>query len=159
MTERSEYTSETGLLMLSLLNGFYWFDEGLQNYLRACGWPAVSRPQSMVMASIISGHVSPSDIARRLGISRQAVHTTLKSMIAINMISLVDDPKSGRSKIVQLTETGAAMRQDAQQALKILSEALIERIGERAVKILKDQLSQEWGAPLTFSEEDTKNYR
>jgi len=35
-------------LLLSLLQGFYWFDEGLQNYLQARGWPAVTRPQSMV---------------------------------------------------------------------------------------------------------------
>lgn len=142
--------SPSGILLLQLLQGFYWVDEGLQNYLKARGWPAVTRPQSMVMASIVMGIVYPSEIARRLGVSRQAIHNTLKSMIDLDMISLVDDPENGRVKIVQLTSVGEAMRVDAQKALQIIQATLWERIGKRQVDLMADVLSQDWGAPLSF---------
>jgi hypothetical protein len=79
-------------LLLSLLQGFYWFDEGLQNYLQARGWPAVTRPQSMVMANVVLGVRRPSDIARNMGVSRQAIHATINQMIGLGMVALVDDP-------------------------------------------------------------------
>ena len=147
------------LLLLHLLQGFNWYDEGLQNYLRACGWPAVTRPQSMVMANIVMGIVYPSEIARRLGISRQAIHNTLKSMVQLKMISLVSDPSNGRVKIVQLTAVGEAMRKDAQQAIKIILEALVERIGRRQVDVVASILSQDWGPPLTFEPSQVRRKR
>ena len=76
-------------LLLSLLQGFYWFDEGLQNYLQARGWPVVSRPQSMVMANIVLGVRRPSDIARRLGVSRQAIHATMPRPIIWPMVAWI----------------------------------------------------------------------
>ena len=137
-------------LLLSLLQGFYWFDEGLQNYLRSRGWPAVTRPQSMVMANIVLGVVHPSDIARRLGISRQAIHATLGQMVDMGMIELVEDPDSARSKIVALTKTGAAMRHDAQASMEIMAEELGRRLGAPALLKTAHLLAADWGPPLTF---------
>ncbi len=137
-------------MLLTLLQGFYWFDEGLQNYLRSRGWPTVTRPQSMVMANIVMGVRYPSDIARRLGISRQAIHKTIKSMVAIDMVALVDDPDNGRVKLVQLTKTGEAMRRDAQHAMRLMADELVARVGKRSVMRAATALAQDWGPPLTF---------
>ena len=137
-------------LMLDLLQGFYWFDEGLQNYLRSRGWPVVTRPQSMVMANVVSGCVRPSDIARRLGISRQAIHNTLKSMIDLDMIALVDDPAIRRAKIVSLTPNGEQMRKDAQAAIQLMRKALSERLGAARLAQLGEILERDWGPPLDF---------
>ena len=136
--------------MLDLLQGFYWFDEGLQNYLNSRGWPAVTRPQSMVMANVVSGCVRPSEIARRLGISRQAIHNTLKSMIELDMIALVDDPESRRAKIVSLTTNGERMRKDAQVAIQLMREALTERLGSQKLAQMAEMLGRDWGPPLKF---------
>lgn len=144
-----------GPLMLGLLTGFYWFDEGLQNYLRSRGWPHVSRPQSMIMANIVMGVTSPSEIARRLGISRQAIYNTLKTMIEMDMIELVDDPGSGRNKIVRETATGEAMRADAQDALILMQTALQERLGKQAVTDAINAMNRDWGPPLTFPKADS----
>lgn len=146
-------------ILLNLLSGFYWFDEGLQNYLRACGWPAVTRPQSMVMANVVMGVRYPSEIARRLGISRQAIHATIKSMIKMNMVMLTDDPNNLRVKVVALTETGEAMRRDAQQAMAILTEELVRRIGQTDFDQTAAALAQDWGQPLSFRPEDVTSSR
>jgi DNA-binding MarR family transcriptional regulator len=139
-------------LLLSLLQGFYWFDEGLQNYLRARGWPAVTRPQSMVMANIVQGICHPSDIARRLGISRQAIHATLGQMVDLNMIALIDDPDSGRSKLVTLTRMGEEMRRDAQAAMQVMADELGRRIGAEDLLQTAHVLSRDWGPAMSFGE-------
>lgn len=153
MSETHDVTPENQIL-LNLLSGFYWLDEGLQSYIRARGWPSVTRPQSMVMANVVMGVRYPSEIARRLGISRQAIHATLKSMSEMNMVKLVDDPKNMRVKVVELTETGEAMRRDAQRAMKLMTEELVRRIGQKAFEQTAATLAMDWGTPLSFHPEE-----
>ncbi len=104
----------TNQLIIALFQRFCWLDEGLQARLHDRGWPDISRPQSMVMTNIVSGIVRPSDIARNLGVSRQAIHSTINQMVKLGMVELAPDPDDRRHMIVSLTETGARMRQDAQ---------------------------------------------
>lgn len=137
-------------MLLSLLQGFYWFDEGLQNYLQARGWPVVTRPQSMVMTNLVLGVRRPSDIARRLGVSRQAIHATLGQMIERGIVELVDDPENGRAKIVVTTAKGDAMRRDAQHCMAILAEELGRRVGAGAFRQAAEVLARDWGPPMTF---------
>ncbi len=143
-------------LLLSLLQGFYWFDEGLQNYLQARGWPSVTRPQSMVMANIVLGVRRPSDIARNMGVSRQAIHATINQMVGLGMIALTDDASNRRVKVVQLTPLGETMRRDAQQAMIVLGEELSRRLGRSTVTRAAQALNEDWGPPMTFTPDDAK---
>ena len=93
-------------LIVSLLQGFYWFDSGLQSYLRARGWPTLTHSQSMVMINVVMGATRPVEIARNLGISRQAVHVTLAQIAQVGILRLQDDPTDRRTKIAVLTELG-----------------------------------------------------
>ena len=140
-------------ILVSLLEGFYWFDEGLQNYLRARGWPEVTRPQSMVMANFVDGVRRPSDIARRLGVSRQAVHVTINQMVELGMLALVDDPANGRVKVIALTPQGEAMRRDAQAAMVALNAELGRRLGASELVRIARLLNSDWGPPMTFAPE------
>lgn len=135
-------------LIVPLLQGFFWFDDGLQAYLQARGWHNVTRPQSMVMVNVVTGVRKPSDIARNLGISRQAVHTTINQMVEMGMFEMQDDPADGRSKIVTITEKGHRMRKDADAAMAVLSEELRRRIGKTAVDNLMKAFTPEWGEPM-----------
>jgi len=135
-------------LIVPLLQGFSWFDDGLQAYLQAKGWPHVTRPQSMVMVHVVRGVTRPSDIARNLGVSRQAIHTTINQMIELGIFELEDDPEDGRSKRVVIAPDGQRMRAVAQEAMRIMSAALEERIGKTAVAALHDAFAADWGPPL-----------
>lgn len=136
-------------LLLPLLRGFYWFDEGLQAYLEHKGWHGVSRPQSMVMANVVMGVTRPSDIARNLGVSRQAIHVTLGQMAEKGILELHDDPDDRRLKVVAISEMGQAMRRDAQEAMAVLTETLKSRIGAKAVECLMTAFAADWGRPPT----------
>jgi DNA-binding MarR family transcriptional regulator len=105
----------------------------------------------MVMAHVVRGVTRPSDIARILGVSRQAIHTTLGQMIEIGLLELVQDAGDGRSKRVVITATGSQMRAAAQEAMGVMSATLEERIGKAAVDSLHDAFAADWGPPLDFS--------
>lgn len=136
-------------LIIPLLQAFFWFDDGLQSYLQAQGWNQVTRPQSMVMANVVIGVNKPSDIARNLGVSRQAIHTTINQMVELGMLELQDDAGDRRSKIVVLSETGVRMRGDANQVMADLIAELRRRIGSRNVDNLMKAFAADWGPPVT----------
>lgn len=141
-------------LITPMLQGFVWMDEGLQSYLRAKGWPEVTRPQSMIMSNLAQGVVRPSDIARNLGVSRQAIHVTIRQMVDVGILELVDDPADRRSKIIALSPTGVGMKASAQEAMRFVTERLRERIGDRKLQQLKAILATDWGEPPIWCEPD-----
>jgi DNA-binding MarR family transcriptional regulator len=132
-------------LIIALFQRFCWLDEGLQARLHEGGWPDVNRPQSMVMTNIVSGIVRPSDIARNLGVSRQAIHSTINQMVKLGIVRLDVDPEDRRHMIVSLTETGARMRKDAQRAMDALTAQIAARIGQDRFDSLFDALEADWG--------------
>jgi len=137
-------------LIVPLLEAFEWFDSGLQNSLCEIGWPTTTREESMVMIHIILGLTRPSDIARELGLSRQAVHVTVTNMSRKGILELKPDKRDGRAKVVELTAKGKAMRKDAQRISMLMFEQLAKRIGEKNVQRLVHALTQDWGKAPTF---------
>ena len=135
----------TNQLIIALFQRFCWMDEGLQARLHDQGWPDVSRPQSMVMTNIVSGVVRPSDIARNLGVSRQAIHNTIGQMIKLDIVKLEADPGDRRHMVLSLTETGARMRQDAQRAMDALTAQIAEVLGQDRFDALLAALEADWG--------------
>jgi DNA-binding MarR family transcriptional regulator len=144
---------QSAYLIVSLLQGFYWFDTGLQSYLRARGWPTLTHSQSMVMMSITIGLTRPVEIARSLGISRQAVHVTLSQIAELGMIRFASDPSDKRTKIVVLTDIGEPMRRDAQAAVTIMTKRLAERIGQPQLAGMIAACTLDWGDPIDFEAE------
>jgi DNA-binding MarR family transcriptional regulator len=96
----------TKYLIAPLLEGFEWFDDALQRSLNAAGWEPVTRAESMVILHVLVGTRRPADIARALRLSRQAVHTTIGSLVKAGFFALEPDPDDGRIKIVTLAERG-----------------------------------------------------
>ena len=138
-------------LIILLFERFSWLDEGLQTRLHDHGWPDVSRAQSMVMVSIVSGTTRPADVARRLGVSRQAVHGTIAQLVEKGIVTLEDDPADRRHKRLAVTEFGQRMRDDARQSVTALAELLAERIGRARLDALLDALLADWGPTETVN--------
>jgi DNA-binding MarR family transcriptional regulator len=129
-----------------LVRRFYWVDEALQKAIRAKGWPQVSRAQSLVFVNLGEGVRRPSDIAARVGVTRQAMHQTLAELVEMGFLRLVADPDDRRAKIVEHTELGARLGVDALAALRSIETELAARIGEESVAGLKVALQKDWGA-------------
>ena len=135
----------TNQLIIALFQRFCWLDEGLQARLHDHGWPDVSRPQSMVMTNVVSGIVRPSDIARNIGVSRQAIHSTIGQMVKLGIVQLEPDPADRRHMIVSLTDLGAQLRKDAQRSMDALTAQIAAKLGQDKFDDLLAALEADWG--------------
>lgn len=135
----------TNQLIIALFQRFCWLDEGLQARLHDHGWPDVNRPQSMVMTNIVSGIVRPSDIARNLGVSRQAIHSTINQMVKLGIVQMEVDPADRRHMIVSLTDLGTRMRKDAQRSMDELTAQIAAVLGQDKFDALLAALEADWG--------------
>lgn len=139
--------ADTNLAQL-FMRAFYWADEGLQNALKKKGWPAITRAQSLVFVNIGEGVTRPSDIASRVGVTRQAIHQTINELVDMGFLKLEPDPRDRRAKVVVFTETGAKIGGDAVDALRQIEQSLSSRIGGERVQALREALTLEWGDPF-----------
>lgn len=132
-----------------LLRGYRWFEDGLLSRLEAAGWPEITRPHSLVFAHLDREGTRPSELARRIGISRQAVHQTVGELVELGLFELVPDPASRRAKLVVLTPLGRETVQSGYAIFQELEDALAERIGRTSVTELREALEADWGAPAS----------
>lgn len=149
MSAEKKQEQRTNLNQL-IVRAFYWFDEGLQSNLQMRGGPEVTHSQSMIIMMIGEGIRRPSAIAERLGVSRQAVHQSLKELIDVELVELVPDPKDGRAKIARLSRKGAPIQRKASRILDRLETELGNRIGKRRAAALREVLEQDWGDPVVL---------
>lgn len=131
-----------------LLRALYWFDDGLQNNLRRqFADVAVTHSQSMIIMSIGEGIQRPSAIAERIGVSRQAIHTSLNGLIQLGLVELVPDPEDRRAKIAVLSEQGEPIRRSARNLFAEMEQELGNRIGKSNVAALRKILEKDWQEP------------
>lgn len=144
-------------LLLTILKGYYWLEEGVRDYVQAQGHPKFTRSEGMVMANIILGFHRPAEISRELGISRQAIHTTIHQMEQKGIVELVEDPENRRIKLVYLTKQGEQMRNEGLEAMEVILAELGRRIGKRKVNQLAEILSADWGDKIEFDGNETRS--
>lgn len=137
-------------IALALLKYFYWIEIGIRSYLRSRDNLEFSRSEGLLIASVMLGHSRPSDIARQLGLSRQAVHATIQQMKKKGIVDLAADPHDGRIKQVVLTELAQRMNADGVVAMEHLWKELGSRVGQTNLNRLAKILAQDWGPPVVF---------
>ena len=132
-----------------LLRGFRWFEDGLLSRLAEDGWPQITRAHSLVFAHLDLEGTRPSELARRIGISRQAVNQTLIELVELGLVEIVPDPASRRSKLVVLTQLGRTTVGSAQAMFRELEDSLAQQIGRARVTELRCALEADWGVPVS----------
>ncbi len=137
--------SEEKNLAQLLIEGFYWVDAALQKTLSERGLVSVSRAQSMFFVQIGAGKSSPVEIARALGISKQAVHKTIADLVVAGLVELLPDPRDGRAKRAVATGEGIALGLAAKTILEEVEQNLAAHIGIRELTQLRKILSMDWG--------------
>ena len=132
-------------LMWGLIQAFGWMDRCLQENLAARGWQPASRTESAIMLFVDQGMTSPADIARALGVSRQAIHQATTSMIERGLVVLETDPSDGRRKVLGFPPSGEAIGRDAVEIIAGMERELEARLGKKRLEGLRDALKQGWG--------------
>lgn len=131
-----------------LLDAFNWFDTGLLTSLKEQGWPDLSHSQSMVMAYLASDGIRISELARRLGVSRQAAQKSVKELERLKLVKTEIDPTNSSAKTVVLTDQGKANVTAALNTFSEIESQLSNRIGSAGLASMRKMLEKDWGAPV-----------
>jgi DNA-binding MarR family transcriptional regulator len=107
----------------------------------------LARSHSLVFSHLDAEGTRPAEIARRAGISRQAVGQTVAQMRELGLVKLAPDPTNRRARLVQPTAKGRKALERSSTGSAAAEKILSRRIGAARVKSLRDALEQDWGAP------------
>ena len=131
-----------------LLRGERWMDAALRGHLRAAGAPALSRAHSLVFSHMdVDGGTRPAEIARRAGVTRQAIHQSVGELAELGLVRLAPDPANRRARLVTLTARGRRTVARARAAFADIERELARRIGAEQVRALRRALEADWGPP------------
>lgn len=85
--------------------------------------------------------IRPTELARRIDVSKQAVGQSLADLAGRGFVELVPDPADGRGRLVRLTPSGEAAYDHGRGVLAFYEAALGERLGRARVRALRDGLA------------------
>ncbi|MGV9454598.1 MarR family winged helix-turn-helix transcriptional regulator [Streptomyces sp. NPDC003635] len=124
-----------------------WFDDALFASMEAAGEQPVTVAQAAVFATLDEQGTTISELARRIGVTRQTVHQAVHGLIGMGLLEQFPDPASARSRLIRPTAEGARVHRRAQAALAVIEQVLAERLGRAAVTALREALTEPWGEP------------
>ncbi|MFH8574435.1 MarR family winged helix-turn-helix transcriptional regulator [Streptomyces zaomyceticus] len=130
-----------------------WFEEGLLAALEAAGATPVSPTQAQLFAVLDDQGTTVSELARRMGVTRQTAHQAVHGLVATGLLEQVPDPASARQRLIRRTSEGERAHRQAGIILDRLEVQLAERIGQKAVDALRATLEAPWGRPPSPSSE------
>ena len=99
----------------------------------------VSDVRTFIYAS--GGGVSMSDLSAALGITRQAVHMSLKRLIEVGVVRLEPAANSRRDMVVTVTERGARARLEVKMVILKFENELAEVVGKDGVETLRTMIT------------------
>ena len=107
----------------------------------------LAKAQALVFAHLDAGGTRPAEIARRAGISRQAVGQTIAQMREQGLVKLSNDPTNRRARLVQPTAKGRKALERSGSGSSAAEKVLSRRIGAANVRSLREALEMDWGRP------------
>lgn len=140
-------TREKTYLRTLLLRRVNWFEERVLEKAREHGYRMVTPAMARLFGHMGGKPAGLSELARRMGISRQAVHRLASEAIQLGLIEAVPAPQDARVVRLQFTQAGWTMSAQAAQDFDAIEAVLENRIGARNVAHLKRLLALAWDDP------------
>ncbi|MGB7297774.1 MAG: helix-turn-helix domain-containing protein [Burkholderiaceae bacterium] len=127
-----------------LLRKSDWFAGEIQQQISHSRYPGITPAQSRLLAHMGGKPMNMSELARRLAVSRQAVHRMVAELSSQNILEVREDPERGNAKLVVYTETGRAVNRAGAAMIDATEEKIARRIGADQLEQLKTLLAQDW---------------
>jgi DNA-binding MarR family transcriptional regulator len=133
------------VLMRGLLRAYYWMDESMQNGLIQAGFRPRTRTQTMILVNVSNGVTRAAELARVLGVSRQAIQQQINELETEDLVTQIPDPEDRRANRIVFSERGARFMNAALDALRQAEQVLAARLGQDALRMLRNTLASDWG--------------
>jgi DNA-binding MarR family transcriptional regulator len=134
--------------MSGLLEGWDWFDNALQKVLGDMGLGSYTKSQSMVILYVSAGVSKPSEVARRMRLSRQAIRHIQCQLEELGIIRVERHPGDARIRRLVFNEDAVELGQTARNVILALEGELAKRVGEANLAALRTVLDMDWGTPI-----------
>lgn len=129
----------------ALLQEKNWLlDSRLKQKRIASSYKTLTDAEARILAVLRGEELTVSEIARRLAISRQAVHKIISNLVKEKLLKLQKIEGNSRDKRIIFTQAGEAMKQEAANRLLELEEEVKMAIGSRNLRLLKLLLEKKW---------------
>jgi DNA-binding MarR family transcriptional regulator len=121
-----------------------WFAREIMTGVKRSEFAYITPAQSRLLAHMGGKPTSMSELARRLAISRQAVHKTVAELARRGILEIREDPERGNSKLVVYTERGRQVNRAGGQIIERIEDRVAARIGRERLDELKALLAADW---------------
>jgi DNA-binding MarR family transcriptional regulator len=129
----------------ALLQEKIWLLENRLKKKRALSsYKALTEAEARVLAILRGEELTISEVARRLAVSRQAVHKIISNLVERKLLKLNQLEENARDKQIVFTPLGEAMKKEAAKLLLELEQEVEVAIGESNLHLLKELLKKEW---------------
>ena len=127
-----------------LLRAHRRFDTALIARLRASGWDDVRPAHSQVFAHLDRGGSRASELARRAGMTRQAMSELVRELQALGYVEQVDDPANRSARLVRLTPRGVEHVRAARRIVRAMEDELAGTLGQDGLQALRRLGAHVW---------------
>ncbi len=110
------------------------------------GYGGVTMAMNRMFAQLHGKPIGLSELARRLSVSRQAVHQLASEAAAMGLVEFVRSERDGRVKLLRFTQQGWVMVDSAMAAFERIEQELVRQFGAADVAALRRILAQPWSA-------------
>jgi DNA-binding MarR family transcriptional regulator len=128
-------------LALLLLGGFRALADAATVELAVRGHPKIRPVHDFAIRTIDAGADTASELARRLGVSKQAAAKTIAFLEERGYINGETDPRDSRRRRYTVTDEGRVLLRTGEQVFDDLREQWAERIGAAELDRLEEALS------------------
>jgi DNA-binding MarR family transcriptional regulator len=127
-----------------LLERSDWFAREIMKGVRRSEHAYITPAQSRLLAHMGGRPMPMPELARRLAISRQAVHKTVTELARRGILEIRDDPERRNAKLVVYTERGRQVNRAGAAIIERVEERIATRLGRARLDELKALLAAEW---------------
>jgi DNA-binding MarR family transcriptional regulator len=132
-------------LVLDLIRALDWFEETVRSVQQARGLQSVTRAQAQLLAHVAMGERRASRIARKLGLSRQAVACVINELVDMGILNVERDPQDARAQLVDFSAEHARQGPLLMALSKELEDHVASVIGADRLAVVRHALSMDWG--------------
>ena len=122
-----------------------WFAREIMSGVRRSEYAYITPAQSRLLATMAGKPTSMAELARRLAISRQAVHKTVAELARRGILEIRDDPERRNAKLIVYTDRGRQVNRVGASIIERVEDRIATRIGRERLETLKTLLSEDWG--------------
>lgn len=110
--------------------------------VRASGYDVLGRFHVGMFRADIPDGLRPTEVAERLGITKQSVNQAIRDLEAGGYLTLEPDPTDGRARVIRLTAKGHRVHDLAYEVATAFEQAIARQLRQRRFAEFKQALEE-----------------